>query len=711
MTTTYSPTSLGFGNVATNNTVSQQVTVSNTGSQPVTLSLSGAGKGKYTLSPTSVPANGSVVVTVSFKPTDTTSYSAQIDDGTGSCSLTGNGVDPSTLTGAGSDPNQFETEFAAGASPDAGVKYYQIAVPNFQDVGAPSGVTIPTKLSDGTTAIPTFTGSSFLRIGSSPSPTNWSDSTYQNSLNLARLVGDPAQIMGVEDITVGGAGTITSTAYNDGNASTLAPPGTTTFLDAFVDGRGVQTPGFGTNQDPNFLLGFADDVRSHGALPTSSTPNPEHAAKTIVNGAAVDNTNQNRQAETLRLLTKGGWWDHSDGNRITTTAGDKLEVIQGNYKIMVLGRQPAPKVPGTYVDLTTCYTQSTSLNGALVAWYADQSNQTKINAVNTAWTQTNPSASQVRDQYKYEQDAAAVTTNTFLTDLSGGHFQEQYPSPTPCIKTIEYVQDDTGTWTLYQDNGLGNLITKLKGRTVDLFQGASRETYVGSNDKTKLWDQGGASPKDATNTTTSDLRLDPMIASFTWAQSVYTQTGSADKPIGFGAASSNPSQNKSSAGPQPTGAPSGGVQNGDVYSQTWAQRVISYTGSSTNKVSYVYSETNANTVKSVTNVGATTVYSEINDGGLGNIVNLTKAGSITGLTAAFHIMDMSIALKTTIAASFARDIYLGGKFSFTFGIGSDFRIGPKEELISSAATTLVIGDDVSIKETAADLALTLLLGI
>lgn len=46
-----------------------------------------------------------------------------------------------------------------------------------------------------------------------------------------------------------------------------------------------------------------------------------------------------RKAETEELHVKGGWRDHSDGNRITTTRGDKVEVIKGNYRMLVLGRQ------------------------------------------------------------------------------------------------------------------------------------------------------------------------------------------------------------------------------------------------------------------------------------------------------------------------------------------------------------------------------------
>jgi hypothetical protein len=49
-----------------------------------------------------------------------------------------------------------------------------------------------------------------------------------------------------------------------------------------------------------------------------------------------------RQAETAVLHTKGGWRDHSDGNRVSTTRGDKVEVIRGSYKMVVLGRQDDP---------------------------------------------------------------------------------------------------------------------------------------------------------------------------------------------------------------------------------------------------------------------------------------------------------------------------------------------------------------------------------
>jgi hypothetical protein len=55
----------------------------------------------------------------------------------------------------------------------------------------------------------------------------------------------------------------------------------------------------------------------------------------------LDKAERVRQSQALH--TRGGWRDHSDGNRITTTYGDKVEVVRGNYKMIVLGRQDDPE--------------------------------------------------------------------------------------------------------------------------------------------------------------------------------------------------------------------------------------------------------------------------------------------------------------------------------------------------------------------------------
>lgn len=41
---------------------------------------------------------------------------------------------------------------------------------------------------------------------------------------------------------------------------------------------------------------------------------------------------------TGELMTRGGWRDHTDGNRISTTRGDRIDFVQGNYKRVIFGR-------------------------------------------------------------------------------------------------------------------------------------------------------------------------------------------------------------------------------------------------------------------------------------------------------------------------------------------------------------------------------------
>ncbi len=71
------------------------------------------------------------------------------------------------------------------------------------------------------------------------------------------------------------------------------------------------------------------------------------------------------EAERLKqseaLLGRGGWWDHSDGNRISTTYGDKVEVIRGNYKMVVMHRQDDPAGAGGW-DLSGGHVQDLGPN-------------------------------------------------------------------------------------------------------------------------------------------------------------------------------------------------------------------------------------------------------------------------------------------------------------------------------------------------------------
>ncbi len=80
--------------------------------------------------------------------------------------------------------------------------------------------------------------------------------------------------------------------------------------------------------------------------PTPAVPEVDCAAPALTDSNEVSlATTDARRKESAILHTKGGWRDHSDGNRITTTRGDKVEVIRGNYKLLVLGRSDLPTSP------------------------------------------------------------------------------------------------------------------------------------------------------------------------------------------------------------------------------------------------------------------------------------------------------------------------------------------------------------------------------
>jgi hypothetical protein len=87
---------------------------------------------------------------------------------------------------------------------------------------------------------------------------------------------------------------------------------------------------------------FIDDKRYRGG--SDDTYNADGTVKTSTKDSSADankfrkDSQSTRQTNTAELHTKGGWRDHTDGNRVTTTRGDKVEVIRGNYKMRVLGR-------------------------------------------------------------------------------------------------------------------------------------------------------------------------------------------------------------------------------------------------------------------------------------------------------------------------------------------------------------------------------------
>ncbi len=96
-----------------------------------------------------------------------------------------------------------------------------------------------------------------------------------------------------------------------------------------------------------FFGGFIDDKRlrstggtfnAHGTPPNENTARSSSAAVSSPT-ATASSSGDGRNLQVTKLIPDYvGWRDHTDGHRITTTRGDKIEIIGGNYKLVSLGR-------------------------------------------------------------------------------------------------------------------------------------------------------------------------------------------------------------------------------------------------------------------------------------------------------------------------------------------------------------------------------------
>ena len=104
----------------------------------------------------------------------------------------------------------------------------------------------------------------------------------------------------------------------------------------------------GAQRTDDDAKGRGDDLLKLVGLTTSTKKfyrddwrhaNSQQHPKTVYHRQdGIDDQTKSPQQLTGELLTRGGWREHTDGNRITTTRGDRVEVIGGNYKMVVLGR-------------------------------------------------------------------------------------------------------------------------------------------------------------------------------------------------------------------------------------------------------------------------------------------------------------------------------------------------------------------------------------
>ncbi|HVY44968.1 MAG TPA: hypothetical protein VHB21_03775 [Minicystis sp.] len=221
------------------------------------------------------------------------------------------------------------------------------------------------------------------------------------------------------------------------------------------------------------------------------------------------------------LWDNAGWRDHCDGNRITTTGGDKVEVIRGNYQLLVLGRAASGSADdGVIFDAS---------GGHLVSGDTAPGMVTRI-------------------EYKQQKFGGTwkVTEETekgHVHEIFGGEFKEEFRGSkktsivgnVPSSLTSTFAAEGTG-----DETGLPDLLDGTWARTITEYVGSSDSrvgaisstTYAASI--TETTDVTGAvsgttNAASITETTTAPTITETInattITSNTYATTVYENVG------------------------------------------------------------------------------------------------------------------------------------------------------------------------------------------
>ena len=260
--------------------------------------------------------------------------------------------------------------------------------------------------------------------------------------------------------------------------------------------------------------GGTASVAAESAWSTISSAMATFYGKTSASLVTLDQ--EARVEESTKLHFRGGMRDHSDGNRISTTRGDKVEVIRGNYKMVVLGRRPDASSTVT----TDCInTPVDSIDNSTTTWDASGGHIHD-------WRQT-PGAS---TEYTYEKSPYEN-----LADLPGNNDVTSTTAAPDDDSTTEYW-----TWRVKETTVKGDVEETTYGKVSEWFLGPSMYTqtgwenapdtdgsYDGTNAKTRPTDTDSTVPQlfqDYPNLN----RENPTITEKTWAKEIYDYTGSSD---------------------------------------------------------------------------------------------------------------------------------------------------------------------------------------
>lgn len=448
---------------------------------------------------------------------------------------------------------------------------------------------------------------------------------------------------------------------------------------------------------------FLDDIRNRGtssnhggtANGNIATPPSESDIRSSDAYSATEATASTPGATGKNSLASSvipdyvGWRDHTDGHRITTTRGDKIEVIGGNYKIVSLGRGTgvavyemaggvivdAMEAPGNQTSVTwrECPTEALTPAAQTVAVevknaYLAYRTSYKEAGCNDVWFDSYPFDGAASGYHERFTDDHAKdlkrAVDTLIADTSNAAI----------LKDNDYHAEHGGNrlraafaaWTGFTDprtEGGWKVVSQTsKGHEVERYHGTQREEFYGD----KLISVTGAPAEDSSGLT---------LAANTDGTDEYI-AGKND--LGF-STEAYPTKWDTRCADAPAK-----LQQPEIYESTWARSVTEYTVVAGN----VNEESTINGTSSAKSTFKQKVFEE-------EFYN-------NGYTGVFHIapphqfLEINLGAKTELFVGASTWLGLANRFEMFVGAEQQVNLGISGEIVLGAQISLAVGPDLEV---------------
>lgn len=114
------------------------------------------------------------------------------------------------------------------------------------------------------------------------------------------------------------------------------------------------------------------------AAPLATTYFRSDAASLFTSGASAASLTAELLGDGESIDPRGGYRDHTDGNRIVTVRGDRVDVVVGNFKRVVLGRVSGEHVGATAYEAAGGHVMERSSADALSVYAIEHVRETAI---------------------------------------------------------------------------------------------------------------------------------------------------------------------------------------------------------------------------------------------------------------------------------------------------------------------------------------------